>query len=97
MSLLYTGGLWTIFLIVGVSMGYNWALNGPRWAYRALLGLGVLLVVISQILPESHLFHMRVEEGLIWWFWATIIAIPVLLYARAVRWLRRKADAKNDP
>ncbi|MCF6273580.1 MAG: hypothetical protein L3J37_10400 [Rhodobacteraceae bacterium] len=97
MSILYAGGLWTVFLVFGVSAGYNWALNGPKWMYRALLGAAVFVIVASQFLPETHLFNIRVTEGLNWWKWAILIAIPVFLYAKLVRWLKRKADARDDP
>ncbi len=97
MSVFYSGGLWSITLIIGVLMGYNWALNGPRWAYKALLGLGVAVIIISQLLPAAHPFRISVAEGLVWWFWAIVIAIPVLAYAKLVRWLRRKAEARHDP
>ena len=97
MSIIYAGGLWTIALIAGVSAGYIWALNVPRWAYKALFAVAVLTVAVSQALPESHLFRISVAEGLHWWRWALTIAFPVLIYAMLIRWIKRKAEARNDP
>ena len=97
MTILYAGGLWTVFLIVLISSGYVWALSWPRYAYKILLILAVLIVAGSQILPETHLFRLRVSEGLIWWMWAIIIAAPILLYAMLVRWIKQKADSRDDP
>lgn len=97
MSFLYAGGLWTIALIVGVSAGYIWALNLPRWAYKALLAMAALVVAVSQALPETHLFRISVAEGLHWWRWALTIGLPILAYAMVIRWIKRKADARHDP
>ena len=97
MSILYAGGLWTVFLITAVSMGYVWALNLPRRAYTLLLAVAVAVILLSQALPASHLFRIRVFEGLHWWLWAIIIAIPILTYAFVVRWIKRKVEAKDDP
>ena len=96
MDILFTGGLWTVFLIFGLMAGYNWALNGPRWVYRTSLGVAVVAVIISQLLPQSHMFRQRVAEGLHWWLWAAAIAAPILAYALLLRWIKRKADARND-
>jgi len=96
MSILYAGGLWTIFFAIALISGYIWVLNGPKRAYKALLLAGALVILLSQMLPESHTFRIRVAEGLHWWFWATTIALPVLAYAMFVRWIKRKADMKND-
>ncbi len=96
MSLLYAGGLWSVFLIFGVSAGYVWALNGPRWAYRALAVAAGAVIAFSWFLPEDHVFRVRVAEGLIWWFWAVMFSIPVGLYVWWVRWLKKKVDQRHD-
>lgn len=97
MSLLYAGGLWTIALIGGLLAGYNRVLAGPRWGYFALLAAAAATIAIALFLPNSHLFHIRVAEGLHWWRWALTIAFPVLIYAMLIRWIKRKAEARNDP
>jgi len=96
MSTLYAGGLWSVFLITAISMGYVWALNLPRLAHKVLLGAAIVVIVISQLLPESHLFRIRVFEGLQWWFWAFIIFLPVFGYVLLLRWVKRKAKARDD-
>lgn len=96
MSILYSGGLWTVFLILGVSFGYIWALNGPKWGYWVLTFLAVLIIGASQLLPLSHAFRVRIGEGLHWWLWAAAIAIPVIAYAMLIRWIKRKAYARDD-
>ncbi len=97
MSILYSGGLWSVFLITGVLCGYIWALNGPRWAYKALLFMALLVIIGALLLPGTHVFRVRIIEGLNWWKWAIAVAIPVWLYASAVRWIKKKADARDDP
>jgi hypothetical protein len=97
MSILYSGGLWTIFLITAVSCGYVWVLNAPRVAYKVLIILALIAIIGSQVLPESHLFRISVSEGLHWWKWALAVAIPVLGYGLLVRWIKKKADARHDP
>ena len=96
MSILYAGGLWTIFLVTSVAMGYVWALNLPRSGYKVLLAAALAIIVMSQFLPAAHPFRMRVFEGLHWWFWAIMIAIPVLAYAMLVRWIKKKAETRDD-
>ena len=96
MSLLYAGGLWTVFLITALGCGYIWALNGPRWGYRALLLLAVLIIGASQFIDETHAFRISIAEGLHWWKGAILIAFPVLLYAMVIRSIKRKVNAKND-
>jgi len=97
MSILYAGGLWTVFLITALAMGYVWALNLPRRVHKLLSGAAIAVIALSQFLPESHMFRIRVFEGLHWWFWAIMIAIPVLTYALLLRWIKQKAEARNDP
>ncbi len=97
MSILYNGGLWTVALIFGVSCGYVWALNGPRQAYKFLLSLVIIVILGALLLPETHMFRRRILEGLNWWKWALAIGIPVWGYGLLVRWIKKKADAKNDP
>ncbi len=96
MSIVYNGGLWTVFLLTTASCGYVWALNGPKRAYKFLLALAAFTIIASQFLPASHAFRISVAEGLHWWRWAITIAIPVLGYAWLVRQIKRKADAKHD-
>ncbi len=96
MSLLYAGGLWTVFLITALGCGYIWALNGPRWGYKALLLLAVVVISGSQLLADIHPFRVSIAEGLGWWKWAVLIAIPVLVYAMAIRWIKTKVNAQND-
>ncbi len=96
MSVVYGGGLWSVFLITAVFCGYIWALNGPKWSYKALFLLALTVILASQFIGESHLFRVRVAEGLNWWKWAAMIAAPVLLYALAVRAIKKKVNAKND-
>ena len=96
MSLLYAGGLWTVALLTAISAGYLWALSGRRLAYYILLGVAVVVTIGSQFLPEQHAFRQSILEGLIWWRWAITLAIPILLYAVLVRWLKRKANARHD-
>jgi len=97
MSLLYAGGLWTVFLITALGCGYIWALNGPRWGYRVLLILAALVIITSQFLDGSHAFRISVAQGLHWWKWAVLIAFPVLIYAMVIRSIKRKVNAQNDP
>ena len=96
MSIVFNGGLWTVFLITAVSCGYVWALNGPKRGYHILLGLAVLVIIASQFLPETHAFRISVAKGLHWWRWAITFAIPVLGYAWLVRLIKRKVEAKHD-
>jgi len=96
MSIVYNGGLWTVFLLTTVSFGYVWALNGPKRAYKILLALAAFTIIASQLLPATHAFRLSVAEGLHWWLWALTIGIPVLAYAWLVRLIKRKADAKHD-
>ncbi|NOR61743.1 MAG: hypothetical protein GQ535_04510 [Rhodobacteraceae bacterium] len=96
MAILYSGGMWTVALVFGVSCGYVWALNGPRMAYKALLLLSILVVAAALLLPETHMFRVRIVEGLHWWKWALAIAIPVFGYGMLVRWIKTKADARHD-
>jgi hypothetical protein len=96
MSIVYNGGLWTVFLLTSVSFGYVWALNAPKRAYKILLALAVFTIIASQFLPAGHAFRLSVAEGLHWWRWAITIGIPVLGYAWLVRLIKRKADAKHD-
>jgi hypothetical protein len=86
-----------VALIWGVSCGYVWALNGPRWAYKALSGLAVLAICTAFLLPETHLYRRRIVEGLIWWKWALVIGTVVAGYGWLLRWIKRKADARHDP
>lgn len=97
MSILYSGGLWTVFLITTLACGYVWVLNGPRIAYKMLVVAAVLVVAASQVLPDTHLFRISVSAGLHWWKWALAVAIPVLGYGLLVRWIKKKADARHDP
>ena len=96
MSILYSGGLWTVFLILAMVSGYVWVLGGPRWAYKTLGLVAIVVIFSSQLLPEAHVFRIRVFEGLYWWFWATMIAIPVIAYSMLVRWIKQKASARYD-
>lgn len=96
MSILYSGGLWTVALIWGVSCGYIWALNGPRWAYKALFVLAILGVAVAFLLPETHVYRLRIIEGLHWWKWALAIAAIAVGYGLLVRWIKKKADARYD-
>lgn len=96
MSLLYAGGLWTIAVIYALICGYIWALNGPRWGYKAALVGAILVIIGSQVLSPNHLFNISVGEGLQWWRWAITISIPVLIYAMGIRWLKKKASARYD-
>jgi len=96
MSIVYSGGLWTVFLLAAVSCGYVWALNGPRRMYKIIGFVAALVIVASQFLPEAHVFRVRVTEGLHWWLWAIIIGAPVLAYALLVRRIKRKVDAKHE-
>jgi len=96
MSLLYAGGLWTVFVIVTLGFGYIWALNGPRWGYKALLFLAALTIIASQFLNETHAFRISISEGLHWWKWAALVGFPVLIYAMVIRSIKRKVNAKND-
>lgn len=97
MSILYAGGLWTVILFSAIGSGYLWALNARRVAYYSLLAVAVAVIIGSQFLPAQHAFKISILEGLIWWRWAITLAIPVLLYAMFVRWLKRKAMARHDP
>ncbi len=97
MNAVFSGGLWSVFLFFGVSAGYIWALNGPKWGYKILLLLALMVILGSQLLPAGHVFRVRIAEGLNWWFWAVIIAIPVVLYGWWVRWLKRKVEQRDDP
>ena len=96
MSILYSGGLWTVALIWGVSCGYVWALNGPRWAYKALSALAVLVVAAAFLLSETHVYRLRIIEGLHWWKWALAIGSIAVGYGLLVRWIKKKADARYD-
>jgi len=97
MSILYNGGMWTVAVILGLSFGYIWALNGPKWAYKAVLILAAIVVLAALLLPEAHVFRLRIVEGLHWWKWAVAIGIPVVGYGLLVRWIKKKADARHDP
>ncbi len=97
MSVLYAGGLWSVFLFTALGCGYIWALNGPRWAYGALLGLAVLVITGSQALPETHPLRISIAAGLHWWKGAALVAFPVLLYAMGIRWIKKKVNARHDP
>jgi len=96
MSILYSGGLWTVAIILGLGLGYVWALNGPGWAYKALVIVAAIVIAGALFLPELHVFRIRILEGLNWWKWAFAIAIPVLGYGMLVRWIKKKADARHD-
>jgi len=96
MSILYNGGMWTVALIAGLSFGYIWALNGPKWAYRAVLLLAFVVILGALLLPDAHAFRIRILEGLHWWKWAVALALPVLGYSLLVRWIKVKVDARND-
>lgn len=97
MNVLYSGGLWTVFLILALATGYVWVLNWPRRVYWIILGAAIAVIGLSQILPTTHLFRISIYEGLVWWMWAAIIASPVLAYSMFVRWIKRKIEAKDDP
>lgn len=97
MSILYSGGLWTVFLITAIACGYVWVLNGPRITYKVLIVLAIITIIGSRLLPEAHLFRISVSAGLHWWKWALAVAIPVLGYGLLVRWIKKKADARHDP
>jgi len=96
MSIVYSGGLWTVFLLTAVSFGYVWALDAPKRAYKILLAIAIFAIIASQFLPATHTFRLSVAEGLHWWRWAISIGIPVLGYAWLVRLIKRKADEKHD-
>ncbi len=97
MSIVYNGGMWTVALIWALFCGYIWALNGPKWAYKAVHIIAILVIVAALLLPETHVFRVRIIEGLQWWKWALAILIPVFGYAALVRWIKKKADARHDP
>ncbi len=97
MSILYGGGMWTVALIWGVSCGYVWALNGPKWAYKALFLLAIVAILGALALPEMHMYRVRIVEGLHWWKWALAVMIPVVGYGLLVRFIKKKADARHDP
>ena len=96
MSIIYSGGMWTVALITAVLCGYVWALDGPKIAYKVLLAAAVLIMILALFLPEAHVFRFRIVEGLHWWKWALAIAVPVGLYAALLRWIKKKADARHD-
>ncbi len=96
MGILYSGGLWTVALIFGLSCGYVWALDGPRWCYKALLLLVILVISGAFLLPDAHVFRLRIIEGLHWWKWALAIALPIFAYGMLVRWIKKKAEARYD-
>ena len=96
MDILYSGGMWTVALVFGLSCGYVWALNGSKLFYKALLLLSIIVICAAFLLPETHLFRMRIAEGLHWWKWAVAISIPVVGYGMLVRWIKLKADARHD-
>ena len=96
MAIIYSGGLWTVALVFAMSCGYLWALNWPKMAYKALTLLAILVVLGALLLPETHVFRLRIIEGLHWWKWAAILAFPVLIYASLVRKIQKKVDARYD-
>lgn len=96
MSILYSGGMWSVAIILGVSCGYVWALDGPKWSYKALSLLAIGVVLAAFLLPEAHVFRVRIIEGLRWWKWALAVGLPILAYGILVRWIKKKADARYD-
>ncbi len=97
MSILYSGGLWTVFLITALASGYVWVLSGPKIAYKSLILIAIIVIIFSQFLPTAQPFRVSVAAGLHWWKWALAIAIPVFGYGLLVRWIKKKADARHDP
>lgn len=97
MSFLYNGGLWTVFLAAIVLFGYIWALNGPKWAYGAVLFLAFGVISGALFLPDAHPFRIRILEGLHWWKWAFAIGLPIAGYALIIRWIKRKVAKRDDP
>jgi len=85
-----------VALILGLSYGYIWALNGPKWVYKALAFVAIIVIFTALFLPDEHVFKARIIEGLHWWKWAVAIGIPVLGYGLLVRWIKKKADARYD-
>ena len=96
MSIVFSGGMWTVALITAVLCGYVWALDGPKIAYKLVFSGAILIMVLALFLPEAHVFRMRIVEGFHWWKWALAIAVPVGLYTVFLRWIKKKADARHD-
>lgn len=96
MSILYSGGMWTVAIIFWVSCGYVWVLDGPKWLYKVLILFAIGAILAALLLPETHVFRVRIVEGLQWWKWALAVGIPILAYGMLVRWIKKKADARYD-
>jgi len=94
--MIYAGGIWTVAVISALAFGYAWVFHARRWVYYCMLGLALAAIGFSQLLPETHPFYMSVREDIVFLIWLCIIAFPVLLYARFVRWAGRKAKARHD-
>ncbi len=94
--MIFSGGIWSICIMAGLAFGYARVFNAKRWVHFIIIGIAVALVLISQILPQGHVFRQSVRQDLIFLFWAGAIAVPVGIYTLFIRWARRKVEARHD-
>ncbi|MCF6304135.1 MAG: hypothetical protein L3J33_02035 [Rhodobacteraceae bacterium] len=83
-------------MISALAFGYAWVFRAKRWVYFGILGLGLLVIGGSQLLPQTHPFYISVRGDLVFLMWLAVIAIPILLYAMFVRWAGRKAKVRHE-
>jgi len=95
--MIYAGGIWSIAVLYGLAFGYARVFNAPRWVYFLLPALALLIIALSQTLPDSHMFNQSVRDDLVGLFWLGVIAVPVGGYAMLIRLARKKAEARHDP
>ena len=74
------------------ALGCARLVGAGRGAERAILALGLALVVASQALPGGDFGLFAARAG-----WAALVAAPILAYALLIRALRRRARARGAP
>lgn len=83
-----------VFGIAAMIWGLGRLMRWPSAVIRALIGLLWLAVMALHLtLPEGHALRMATGESPVLWAMVGAFAVFVMLYARALAWLRARAQA----
>ena len=92
---LASGGLVTVLLITFLALGYARVLDAPRQVYIGIAVLAGLIIIGSQFLPSGNIFRVRIADSFGFGGRILLWLSPVIAYGLLVRWMHRKAKARE--
>lgn len=93
---LAAGGLFSVFVVALMALGYARVFGAKRPVYIAIAGAVFLTILGSQFLPQGHIFRASIHGSLVFGGWALLWMSPFMAYGVLIWFIRRHVKRDQD-